>query len=99
MLTPASGGMKGAIEKANELAATYPKSFVPQQFNNPANPAIHKATTAVEIWEDTDGQVDFFVSGIGTGGTITGVGSYLKAKNPNVNRITSYNVCYTKLLR
>jgi len=84
VLTPAEKGMKGAIEKANELAAELPKAFIPQQFNNPANPAIHKCTTAEEIWNDTDGQVDIFVAGIGTGGTITGVGEVLKERNPNI---------------
>jgi len=87
VLTPAEKGMKGAIEKANELAESFPKAFVPQQFNNPANPAIHRATTAEEIWADTDGKVDIFIAGIGTGGTITGVGEVLKERNPNVQII------------
>ena len=76
--------MSGAIARANELAAEIPGAFVPGQFDNPANPAAHEATTGPEIWEDTDGQVDIFVAGIGTGGTITGVGRYLKSKNPAV---------------
>ena len=84
VLTEGAKGMKGAIAKADELAAEIPGSFIPGQFVNPANPAIHKATTAPEIWEDTDGQVDVFVAGVGTGGTVTGVGEYLKEKNPNV---------------
>ena len=82
VLTPGSEGMLGAIKKANELHVIYPNSFIPQQFNNPANPQIHRTTTAVEIWNDTDGQIDFFVSGVGTGGTITGVGEVLKERNP-----------------
>ena len=75
--------MKGAVRKANELAAQVPKSFIPQQFDNPANPAIHRATTAEEIWHDTDGKVDILVGGVGTGGTITGVGEVLKARKPS----------------
>jgi len=82
ILTPGSAGMAGAIQKAEELAALDPCYFMPQQFKNPANPAIHRKTTAEEIWRDTDGQVDFLVSGIGTGGTITGVGEVLKARKP-----------------
>jgi cysteine synthase len=84
VLTPGAKGMKGAIEKAEELAAATPNSFVPQQFNNPANPAIHRATTAEEIWADTDGKVDILVAGVGTGGTLTGVGEVLRARNPGV---------------
>ncbi len=84
ILTDASQGMKGAILKANQMAETIPNSFIPGQFQNPANPAIHRTTTGPEIYEDLDGQVDVFVAGVGTGGTIMGVGEYLKSKNPAV---------------
>ena len=87
ILTPGPDGMPGAIRKANELAAADPRYFIPQQFENPANPEIHRKTTAEEIWRDTDGKIDIFVSGVGTGGTVTGVGEVLKARKPGVRII------------
>lgn len=84
VLTEGTAGMKGAIAKAQELAQATPNSFIPSQFTNPANPAIHRSTTGPEIWQDTDGKVDIFVAGVGTGGTVSGVGEFLKEKNPNI---------------
>ncbi|MCR4419387.1 MAG: cysteine synthase A [Clostridia bacterium] len=84
VLTPAAKGMKGAIDRAEELARAFPRSFIPNQFANPANPDIHRRTTAEEIWQDTEGQVDILVAGVGTGGTLTGVGEVLKARRPTV---------------
>ena len=84
VLTPAEMGMKGAIEKAQEITDSEPNSFMPQQFQNPANPQIHRQTTAEEIWRDTDGEIDIFVAGVGTGGTVTGVGEFLKQRKPEI---------------
>lgn len=87
VLTEGTKGMKGAIEKAEELARTYAPSFIPQQFSNKANPLAHRETTALEVWEDTDGEVDFFIAGVGTGGTLSGVGQVLKQKKPSIKMI------------
>ena len=98
VLTEGAKGMKGAIAKAEELAQTIPGAYIPGQFVNPANPQAHRSTTGPEIWEDTDGQVDIFVAGVGTGGTITGVGEYLKGKNPGVKIVASLPLlrCFLK---
>lgn len=87
LLTPGERGMRGAVERAEELVASNPEYFMPQQFQNPANPQVHRETTAEEIWQDTDGQVDIVVAGVGTGGTITGVGEVLKARKPSVRMV------------
>ncbi|HSD95110.1 MAG TPA: pyridoxal-phosphate dependent enzyme, partial [Syntrophales bacterium] len=87
VLTPGAEGMKGAVKKAEELAASTPNSFLPQQFNNPANPEIHRKTTAEEIWNDTDGKVDILVAGVGTGGTITGISEVIKKRKPSFKAI------------
>jgi len=84
VLTPGKDGMKGAVDKANEIAAQYPNAFIPQQFDNPANAAYHERVTGEEIWKDSEGKVDYFVAGVGTGGTVSGVGAALKKHNPNV---------------
>jgi cysteine synthase A len=87
VLTPGAEGMKGAIARAEALAKETPNSWIPQQFNNPANPEIHRKTTAVEIWDDTDGKVDILISGVGTGGTITGISKYIKERKPGFKAI------------
>lgn len=97
ILTPGSEGMPGAIAKANDLAKNDPRVFIPQQFQNPANPDIHRTTTAIEIINDTDGQLDYFVSGVGTGGTITGVGEALKALNPEI-KVVAVEPCDSAVL-
>ena len=97
VLTEGSKGMKGAIEKADELAKEIPNSYIPGQFVNPANPAAHKATTGPEIWNDTDGNVDVFIAGVGTGGTLTGTGEYLKSQNPDV-KIIAVEPCNISVL-
>ncbi len=87
VLTPAAEGMPGAVKRSEELAAAIPDSFIPQQFNNPANPEVHRRTTAVELWDDTDGEIDYLVSGVGTGGTITGIAQVIKEKKPGFRAI------------
>jgi cysteine synthase A len=87
VLTPAAEGMPGALKRSEELAKSIPDSFIPQQFNNPANPDVHRRTTAVELWDDTDGEIDYFVSGVGTGGTITGVAQAIKEKKPSFRAV------------
>ena len=95
VLTPGKTGMKGAVDKANELAKEVPDSFIPSQFTNPVNPEIHRLTTGPEIYEDTDGAVDIFLAGVGTGGTLSGVGQYLKEKKPSVQIISYIQNCLT----
>ena len=99
VLTSGAKGMKGAIAKANELAEEIPDSFIPGQFVNPANPAIHKATTGPEIWNDTDGEVDIFIAGVGTGGTLTGTGQYLKEQKPEVKIVVLDTKVYDEIFR
>ena len=97
VLTPAKLGIAGSVEKAKELAASIPGSFIPEQFDNPANPAIHEKTTGPEIYRDTDGKVDFLVAGVGTGGTLSGTGRYLKSQKPEIKVIAVEPVSYTHL--